>query len=86
MVLHLPLDLYYWFVTVFAGNLTIFMALAFLALTGLSALFRLPNEALFISFALFVLMLSIYLEALAILVLLIAGLGIGWIIAKIWTR
>jgi len=81
---HQPFELYYWLVTVFAGNITLFTAIAFLAITSMAAYFRMPSILTFISFAMFVIMLSVYLEAAFIVVLLVAGLAIGWTIARIW--
>ena len=84
MAIVMPLDLYTWLVTTFAGNMAIFTALAFLAIATLSAMFRMPNAITFICFGLFVIMLSIYMQAVAILVLLVAGLAIGWALQRLW--
>ena len=84
MAIHSPLELYYWFVTVLSGDITIFIALAFIAIAAFSAMFRMPNIIMFICFGVFIIMLSVYLQALYILILLVAGLGIGWVITRIW--
>lgn len=84
MAIVMPLDLYTWLVTTFAGNISIFTAIAFLAIAGLSAMFRMPNAITFISFGLFVIMLSVYMQAVAIVVILVAGLAVGWALQRLW--
>jgi len=79
-----PLDLYTNLVTTFAGNITIFIAIAFLLIAGLSAMFRMTNIIVFISFGLFVIMLSAYMQSIALIVLIVAGLAIGWGLSKLW--
>jgi len=84
MGFHLPFDLYYWFVTVFAGGLPIFLAISFLAIAVLAGMFRMPTIITGISFALFIIMLGAITGNLAILVYIGAALIIGWSIARLF--
>jgi hypothetical protein len=78
MAFHQPFDLYYWFVNVFAGNLTLFLAMAFFVIASLTAMFRMPTIIVGMFFALFILMLSIITGTLNLLVLLVIGMIVGW--------
>ena len=79
-----PLDLYYWFVTFFAGNITIFMAIAFLSIALLASKFRMPGSITMIMFAIFIIMLSIYLQLAYLLVIIIGGLVVGYLLSKLF--
>ena len=45
MVIHLPLDLEYWFVTIFSGTEEIFTLVALIAITFMCAKLRMPMSA-----------------------------------------
>jgi hypothetical protein len=82
MAYHQPFDLYYWFVNVFAGNITMFLAIAFFVIASLTAMFRMPTIIVGVFFALFIIMLSVITGTLNILVLLIIGLIVGWVFTR----
>lgn len=82
MVWHSPGDLYFWWVNVFAGSMTMFLAIAFLVIAILAGMFRMPTLIVGVMFGLFIIMLSAYTGTLVLVVLLIAGISIGWIIAR----
>lgn len=84
MVFHQPFDLYYWFVNVFAGSLPMFLAIAFITIAVLSAMFRFSVLLVGLFFALFVVMLSVATGEIYILVLLIFALIIGWIVSRLF--
>jgi len=81
-----PLNLYYWLVTTFSGNLTIFLALAFLVIAALSAMFRMPNIITFVGVGLFIIMLSTFVGNILILFLVVAGIVIFWQLAKMFAK
>jgi hypothetical protein len=81
---HSPFDLYYWMVTVLAGSMTMFLALAFLTIAGMTAMFRLPTMITALMFGLFIIMLSVYTGTFYLLVILIAALVIGWSVARLF--
>ena len=83
MVWHSPGDLQYWFLNVFAGDITIFLAIAFIFIAAMTAMFRMPTIITGLMFALFVIMLSVYTGSLAILVLVVLGLIIGWSLTRL---
>lgn len=84
MVYHSPFDLYYWFVTVFAGSMTMFMAIAFLFIAMMGAMFRMPALIVGISFALFVIMMATYFGVgLLIIVMVIAAFAIMWVLSRL---
>lgn len=83
MAWHQPFDLYYWFVNVFAGSITLFLAISFLVIGALAGMFRMPTIVTGIMFGMFVIMLSAYTGTLYILVLLVIAMIIGWTIARL---
>lgn len=79
-----PFDLYYWFVTTFSGNTTIFIAIAFLFIAVLSAYFRMPNIVTLCSFALFSGIVLIEISGdLWILSLILAGIFFAWSLSRV---
>jgi len=74
------------FVNTFAGNMQLFMIIAFLGIAGLAAFFRMPNAIALTMFALFGVMMASYSTDFYFLVVLFAGLaifyGIGSYIKK----
>lgn len=84
MAWHNPFDLYYWFVNVFAGSMPIFLAIAFLFVASMSALFRMPTIITGIFFSLFIILLSAVTGNLYVLVILVIALVIGWSIARLF--
>jgi hypothetical protein len=83
MTWHLPFDLYYWFVNVLAGSLTLFLAIAFLVIASMAAMLRMPTIMVGMFFALFVTMLSIMTGTIYILVLLVAAVIVGWLVVRL---
>ena len=83
MAFHNPFDIQYWFVNVLAGDMTIFLAIAFLVIAALSAMFRMSSLVTGLMFMLFVIMLSVYTGSLVILVFIILGLIIGWSLTRL---
>lgn len=83
MAWHSPFDLYYWFVNVFAGNMTIFLAIAFIVIASMAAMFRMPAMIVGLFFSMFIIMLSVSTGNLVILVLVIIGLIIGWSLSRL---
>ena len=84
MTIAQPLDLYNSLVTTLSGSLTIFLALALLAIAGLSAMFRMSGVITLVSFALFVVLLAAVTGNLFILVMIVTGLLVFWGISKIF--
>jgi hypothetical protein len=78
MGFHQPFDLYYFFVNVFAGNLTIFLTISFAVIAAMAGMFRMPNIITGVFLALFIIMLGVTSGNLLVLVLLVAGIIIGW--------
>lgn len=83
---HSPFDLAYWFVNVFAGNMIIFLAIAFAVIAGMSAMFRMPNVITGLFFLLFLIMLSVTVGNLYIAALFILAIVVGWAISKLFKQ
>ena len=79
---HSPFDLMYWFVNVLAGNMTIFLTIAFGVIAIMSGRFRMPNIITGFAFLLFVIMLSVTVGNLYIFALFILAIVVGWIVAR----
>ncbi len=81
-----PLDLQLLFVNTFAGDMQIFMIIAFFAVAVIAAMFRMPNAIALTMFALFGVFMAVYSTDFYFLVILFAGLaifyGIGSYIKK----
>lgn len=58
MTFNLPLDLQYWFISVFAGNIALFVIIAIIALLFLAGMFRMPLITTLGGLVLFFLMMS----------------------------
>jgi hypothetical protein len=71
-----PLDLQTLFVNTFAGNMEMFMIIAFFALALMAAYFRMPNGVALILFGLFGVMMSLYSQDFYFIVILFAGFAI----------
>lgn len=84
MAFALPFDLQYFLVTTFAGNFTIFLAIALLMIAGLTAYFRMPNSLTLVSFALFLTLLATYFRALFVLSIIIGGFVMYWLLSKLY--
>jgi len=84
MTWHSPFDLSYWLVNVFAGNMTIFLAIAFAVIAGMSAMFRMPNVITGFMFLLFLIMLSLTVGNLYIVAILILAVVVGWSISRLF--
>jgi hypothetical protein len=85
-VWHSPGDLYYWFVTVFSGDLTIFFGIMLIVIAGLAGMFRMSPLVTGISFSLFAILMSAYIGNIYLLVIVIVALSLGWTIARIYNR
>lgn len=81
-----PFDLYTIFVIWFAGNTTIFLAIAFAVIAGMSAMFRMPNVITGVMFLLFILMIGILAGNLYIVVILILAIVVGWTISRLFKQ
>jgi len=86
MAYHSPFELYHWWVTTFAGNISIFLAIALIGMTSLAALFRMPVLVIGMMFSLFIIMLSTYFQNFYIIVAVIGGLVVGWILIRLLSR
>jgi hypothetical protein len=79
-----PFDLYTIFVLWFAGNTTIFLAIAFAVIAAMSAMFRMPNLMTGVMFLLFILMIGILAGNIYILAILILAIVVGWTISRLF--
>lgn len=79
----MPFDLEYWYVQVLAGDATIFLALAFFAITMIAAKFQMPYVVTIMSFLLFVMMFNNMTLGLGVVFVLFVGIIGGWTIARI---
>lgn len=87
MAIHLPFDFEY-FIPLFAGNTTIFVALAILGILGLAAYLRMTNLIAIIGVAIFGILLVTYgiTENIFILIVIILVIIIVPVIMRIFTR
>ena len=83
MVLHAPLELQYWWLNVFAGNIKLFFFILLAAVIGLAAKFRMGTAAFGIIFATFILLIGQYYPPLYILSAIIFGLAIVPVLMRI---
>lgn len=85
MVFHLPLDLQYWFVSVFAGSIDLFVILAILGIFMLGAIFRMPYLVILSGIFLFALMISTAgTEMFVIFCIILLGI-VGYpLIRRLW--
>lgn len=83
MTLIAPLDLQQLFVNTFAGTMLIFVALAMLVIAGMSARFRFPNVVTGTILALFGIMIVGWAGWLYFISIIVGGLIIGYIFARI---
>lgn len=79
---HSPWDLQFWFVNVLAGNMTLFLAMAFIVIAILAGMFRMPTIITGFFFGLFIIMLAVQTGNLFLLVVVVAAIIIGWSIAR----
>ena len=82
MTLHLPFELEYWFINVFAGNITVFMVIAFVVIAFMAAYFRMPNIIYGYMLAVFVIVMSAYSGEWLFLGIVMIGLFVGWVISR----
>lgn len=82
MVWHSPFDLQYWFVNVLAGDMTMFLAIAFLVIAVMAGMFRMPTIITGVMFALFIILLAVETQTLILLVILVIAVVVGWSIAR----
>lgn len=85
MALHYPFDLKEIFVVDLAGNPEIFTFLSMLALSFLLGRFNFSNKINLSLFALFTVMMSIYMPKMFVLATLLAGVVTFWAATK-WGR
>lgn len=79
-----PLNLKYLFVNVFAGSPEIFTGLLFIGISILAGLFRMPNQI----YALMIVLSGILLYGwigggFYVIIILLVGISVFWIIARI---
>jgi len=84
MAYHSPFDFEYWFVNVLAGDITIFLGLAFLTIAGLSAYFRMPAIVTGMMFAVFVIMFGFIAGEWVILVIIALAFAVFYSLAKLF--
>ena len=82
MVWHSPFDLQYWFVNVLAGDMTMFLAIAFLVIAVMAGMFRMPTIITGVMFALFIILLAVETQTLILLVILVIAVVVGWSIER----
>jgi len=78
-----PFDLQTIFINIFAGNYTVFLFLAIAGIAYLAAKFRMNNYAFFTMIALFAIMMGIWIQWFYALIIVIFGMGLFFIIARI---
>ena len=84
MVIHEPLDLEYWFQTVLAGTPEIFVLISMLAITSMSAYFKMSGITFGIFLTMFaVIMFSNGFNALLLLLVLIFAPILFWWVRRI---
>lgn len=80
-MLHQPLDLEYWLVQIFSGNLQIFTFVGMLVITSMAAYFKMG----LLTYSLFMLMFAVILKAMGAstlligIILIFAGIIIWWV-------
>jgi hypothetical protein len=84
MTFHMPFDFYYWFVTIFAGSMTMFLTISFILIAVLAGMFRMPSIIVGIMFAVYIISLAAFTGNLVILIVILAGLIIAWSISRIF--
>lgn len=78
-----PLNLQCWLVNTFAGSLEIFTIIAIIAIAGLAAFFRMSNLVTLSMFALFGVIMSLYLGPIYILIIVVGGFLTFWSLSRI---
>lgn len=78
-----PLDFETIIINVFSGDAAIFTGIAVILLTLMAAKFKMNNLMFFSFFGLFGIMFSAYVGSFYPFILIISGLAIGFIIARI---
>lgn len=84
MVFVVPLNFEYWFITFLAGSTGVFLALMFVAIAGLSAMFRMPMSVTLSSFALFSAIMWFRFGDLLVLTIVLASLFVFWGLARLF--
>lgn len=87
MAIHLPFDFEY-FIPLFAGNTTIFAAIAILGILALAAYFRMTNMIAIMGVAIFGILLMTYgiTENLFLLIVIVGVIIIVPVILRIFNR
>lgn len=83
MTFHLPWDLSYWFITVFAGSAVLFMAFMIIAIAALAAYFRMPNTITMVMIALFTIIMGAWTGEFLFIVVIIIGLLMYWMMSRV---
>lgn len=79
-----PLKLETWIINVFSGSQAIFLALAMFFIFGMAAYFRMSGIAMFLMFAIFLIMFSTWIPSYILIIMgMFGGLLIGYWISKI---
>ena len=83
MAWHEALDLEYWFINVLSGTPEIFTFIAFMAIAGMAAYFRMLNSITLLMFALFAIIMAEFIGGIYLIAILIAGLVMFYYFSKI---
>jgi hypothetical protein len=78
-----PLDLECLLVNNLAGSLEIFTMISFIVISIVAARFRMMNNTLMVIYALFAVIMSVYVSGVYFIVILIAGLVVAFGIGRI---
>ena len=81
-----PLDLKGILINSLAGNVEIFMFMAFVAIGGITAALKIPRSVTLVFLGLFAVILADYFPALYLIVVVIAGMTASHSISKVVTR
>ena len=82
---HQPFDLQYWFVNVLAGDMGIFIGLAFLIIAIISGFFKMPNIITLTMFILFATIFSLWLGTpLMVLAGIMVAIFFGWALSRMF--
>ena len=80
-----PLALQTWLQNVFAGTPEIFITIALLVIATMAGYFRMTSAGLFFMLALFLIMMSSFISSpLIVLMIVIAGLLIGYTMSRVF--
>lgn len=79
-----PLDLWNVLVSTFSGNIEIFFIIAMIATIGMTAFFRMPLEGMFAILFLFTAVMAYYIQLPLILMVMLGGIPIAFLLARLF--